>query len=59
LKPESRLSADLCLDSLLTMDLILALEDEFGVTFPDTMLAPENLSTVGAICTGLQKVLET
>lgn len=52
---EARLSSDLGLDSLLTMDLVLVLEDEFGVTFPDSMLAPENLSTVGRLGTGLQE----
>ncbi|MBL0019333.1 MAG: acyl carrier protein [Bacteroidetes bacterium] len=42
---ESRLSSDLAMDSLDKVDLMMALESEFGISISDDDL--ENLKTVG------------
>ena len=44
---DSNLVDDLDADSLAVIDLIMCLEDEFGIEVPDTEV--ENLKTVGAI----------
>lgn len=44
---DSNLVDDLDADSLSVIDLIMCLEDEFGIEVPDTEV--ENLKTVGAI----------
>ena len=44
---DSNLIDDLDADSLTVIDLIMCLEDEFGIEVPDTEV--ENLKTVGAI----------
>lgn len=36
---------DLGLDSLKTMDLVLSIEDTFGIEIPDDALIPKNLET--------------
>lgn len=41
--------ADLGLDSLETIQLLLGLESAYGVTFPDELLTAETFSTVGAL----------
>lgn len=40
---------DLGLDSMGTIQLLLELEDTFGVTFPDDVLKPETFATPGAL----------
>jgi acyl carrier protein len=40
---------DLGLDSMGTIQLLLELEDTFGVTFPDEVLKPETFATPGAL----------
>ena len=44
---DSNLVDDLDADSLTVIDLVMCLEDEFGIEVPDTEV--ENLKTVGAI----------
>lgn len=44
---DSNLIDDLDADSLTVIDLIMCLEDEFGIEVPDTEV--ESLKTVGAI----------
>ena len=44
---DSNLIDDLDADSLTVIDLIMCLEDEFGIEVPDNEV--ENLKTVGAI----------
>lgn len=44
---DSNLIDDLDADSLTVIDLVMCLEDEFGIEVPDTEV--ENLKTVGAI----------
>lgn len=46
-KPEARLLEDLGADSLDVVELIMAVEEEFGLEIPDE--DAENLATVGAI----------
>lgn len=46
---ESLLRRDLGIDSLLTMDLIIMLEEEMNVMIPAQLLTAANLSTVGGI----------
>jgi acyl carrier protein len=54
---ETVLRHDLGIDSLLTMDLILLLEEEMNVMIPANMLTAENLRTVGGICSILNGLL--
>ncbi len=44
-KPEARFIEDLCADSLDTVELVMALEEEFGTEIPDE--DAEKLQTVG------------
>lgn len=46
-KPEARLLEDLGADSLDVVELIMAVEEEFGIEIPDE--DAENLTTVGQI----------
>ncbi|QMU71818.1 phosphopantetheine-binding protein [Streptacidiphilus sp. P02-A3a] len=45
----NRMLADLGLDSLKTVSLIIALEDAYGLTFPDEILADATFATAGAL----------
>lgn len=45
IKPEARFEEDLEVDSLGVVELLMALEDEFGVQIPDE--EAENIGTVG------------
>ena len=47
IKPESRLVEDLGADSLDMIEMLMALEDNFGITVPDEKAA--ELKTVGDI----------
>jgi acyl carrier protein len=42
--PESRLVQDLGADSLTVVEFSMELEEEFGLTFPDTILDKPNLT---------------
>jgi len=46
--PESNILEDLGADSLDVVDLVMSLEDEFGIEIPDEEI--ENVKTVGDIC---------
>ncbi|MGL5692455.1 MAG: acyl carrier protein [Peptostreptococcaceae bacterium] len=45
---ETTLKEDLDADSLDAVEVIMALEDEFGIEIPDE--AAENMKTIGDIC---------
>ena len=47
LVPEARIREDLGLDSLDIVDMVMTLEDEFGIEVPDEAI--ENLRTVGDV----------
>ena len=44
-KPEARFIEDLCADSLDTVELVMALEEEFGIEIPDE--DAEKMTNVG------------
>lgn len=48
IRPESRLR-DLGLDSMQAIELMFALEDEFGVTLPDDKLTDATFETAGSL----------
>ncbi|NLN81619.1 MAG: acyl carrier protein [Clostridiales bacterium] len=52
--PEAELAADLGADSLDGVDLIMALEDRFNITFPED--AAINMRTVGDIVAYIDSV---
>ena len=47
IKPDSRLVEDLGADSLDVVEMIITLEDEFGITLPDEEVA--NMKTVADV----------
>jgi acyl carrier protein len=47
LSPESRLQEDLDMDSVRLVDLVLGLEDEFGIRIEDEAI--ENIKTFGGL----------
>ncbi|MCO1580268.1 MULTISPECIES: phosphopantetheine-binding protein [unclassified Crossiella] len=47
--PEAAGLADLGLDSLQTVDLLLELEEHYGISFPDEELSAETFATAGAL----------
>jgi acyl carrier protein len=49
--------ADQGLDSLRTVSLLLALEDEFEVSFPDDLLAASTFTTAGGLWDALATLL--
>ena len=53
--PETNLFDDLGADSLDVVELIMSLEDEYGITIPDDAAA--DLVTVGKIAEYLEKVI--
>ncbi len=55
LEPGAVLDADLGADSLTKVEIIMALEDQFGVTVPDEVA--EQVATVGDVYEALAKVL--
>ncbi len=55
LEPGAVLDADLGADSLTKVEIIMALEDQFGVTVPDEV--SERVETVGDVFEALAKVL--
>lgn len=53
IKTESKLSEDLDVDSLDAIELIMTLEEEFGISIPDN--GAQNFKTVGDIITFIEK----
>lgn len=51
--PESKLSEDLDVDSLDAIELIMTLEEEFGISIPDN--EAQKFKTVGDIITFIEK----
>lgn len=56
--PADDLLADHGLDSMGTVTLLVALEQEFAVTFPDDLLVPETFATAGALWAALRGLLD-
>lgn len=54
IKPESKISDDLGADSLDQVELLMALEDEYGITIPDE--DAEHISTVQDVVDELNKL---
>ena len=54
IKPEAHFVNDLGADSLDTVELIMELEEEFGIEIPDD--DAENITTVGAAVDYIEKV---
>lgn len=54
--PDANLVNDLGADSLDSVEIIMALEEEFGIEIPDE--EAETMTTVQAIVDGVQKALE-
>lgn len=52
--PESRIREDLGADSLDILQLLMAIEDEYGITIPDEKLA--TFTTVGDVVTFLESL---
>ncbi len=55
-KPEARFIEDLGADSLDTVELVMALEEEFGIEIPDE--DAEKAKTVGDVMTYIDKKLK-
>lgn len=49
---------DIGIDSQQTIDLIIRIEDEFGVSFPDSMLNSSVLGTLVSVTRALEALLE-
>ncbi len=54
IKPESKIAEDLGADSLDRVELLMALEDEYGITIPEEDV--DNLSTVQDVVDELAKL---
>jgi acyl carrier protein len=48
--PDSSDPGDIPLDSVAMLQLVVAIEDEFGVTFEDNDIGPENLRDLASLC---------
>ncbi|ABD79429.1 acyl carrier protein [Saccharophagus degradans] len=46
------------LTSLTTVNLMLAIEDEFDVEFSDSMLSRKTFQSIGALCDALEELLD-
>lgn len=55
ISPDTTFSVDLELDSLMVMDLLSEIEDEFDITIPLNMLP--DLETIGQFTDAVQKLL--
>lgn len=47
---------ELGLDSMLAIELIFALEDTFGVVFPDEVLSESTFETAGSLWTAIEQL---
>lgn len=54
IKPESEVVKDLGADSLDVVELMMALEDEYGITLPESEV--EGIKTVQDIATMMEKI---
>jgi acyl carrier protein len=57
LTPDARLQEDLGADSLEEVEIIMALEERFGLSIPEEMA--ERISTVGDLFEALEELLHT
>jgi len=57
IKPESKFTEDLGADSLDTVELVMALEEEFGIEIPDE--DAEKAKTVGDVTSYINNKLKT
>ncbi|MCP9951125.1 phosphopantetheine-binding protein [Actinomadura madurae] len=48
---------DLGMDSFATIKVMVAIEEEFAIEFPDTMLTRETFRTLGSITAALETLL--
>jgi acyl carrier protein len=55
--PLERPLTDLGLDSLGSISLLLEIEDEFAIMFPDDMLGPDTFATAGSMEAAVAKLL--
>jgi len=59
IKPESSLREDLGLDSLKMVEFIVALEEEFEITFDDSSLNRDDFTTVEVVAGLVHKVAQS
>jgi acyl carrier protein len=57
IRPEHRL-AELGLDSLNTVNLLLEIEDSFEIAVPDELLVAETFATAGALWTTVERLTQ-
>lgn len=57
--PPDAILADLGLDSLATVSLVMELEDSFGVSIPDDVLVPDTFRTADALWQVITALLAT
>ena len=55
---ETRLIDDELLDSFDILQLISAIDDEFGVSIPASMIVPQNFNSVEALWNMVQELME-
>ena len=58
LDDEGRLFEDLGIDSLMIMQIVVYIEEQFDVTIPDESLDPNVLGTVGELVGFVENLLE-
>lgn len=56
---DTRLFDDLSFDSTAVLELLMQLEDEFGVEFDPYAVEPQDFETVGAVVSFVAKQLDT
>ncbi|WP_297991134.1 petrobactin biosynthesis protein AsbD [Anoxybacillus sp.] len=52
----ARLNEDLCLDSVMVLQLILHLELDLGIEIPDDILKPNDFHTVASLASFLERL---
>lgn len=54
IKPESNIVEDLGADSLDVIEMLMTLEEEYGITIPDEQIS--QVKTIGQICDLIEKL---